>query len=70
VKTDPDLLEQLYPTIEWRSPVRIARTDGVERWCCRICIAQKGLRALDLERVGFETSWEAVQHIELEHGRQ
>lgn len=66
---DDEIVESLYPQIEWRQPITIARTDGVTRLCCRLCIAHGGMRATELEGVGFETRAEYDQHMATVHPR-
>jgi hypothetical protein len=59
-------LEQTFPSIEWRKPIRVERTDGLTRYACRFCIARRGLKARELE--SEFTSEEAVlAHVAAEH---
>jgi len=59
-------LEQRFPTIDWREPIRVQRMDGIVRYACRFCIAQRGLKAQELESQ-FISPEAVVEHIEREH---
>jgi hypothetical protein len=64
-------LAERFPWIEWREPIRVTVSDNpggpVHRWCCRICIARKGMRGEDLEAVGYIERGSCVEHIRHEH---
>lgn len=61
-------LVSLYPAIEWDAPLRASVPDrGVTRLTCRFCIALNGLKASELEQVGFATEEEFREHFDDEH---
>jgi len=47
--------EREWPEIPWRTPVPVTgfASDGliVRRFACRICIAEKGLKGIDVEKL-------------------
>jgi hypothetical protein len=62
-------LEISFPFIAWRSPVMV-RAENVARLCCRYCMAQRGLAANEVKRVGFETTDEFERHLAAAHPRR
>lgn len=56
-------LEAHWPAVPWRKPVPVKAPDG-RRFCCRICVAQRGLKAEEILEVGFESEAEAQRHID------
>jgi hypothetical protein len=58
--------EDLWPGIAWREPIKIIRTDGIVRYGCRLCIAEKGLKGRDIPSL-WETPEEASAHIQTAH---
>lgn len=59
-------LENRFPSLPWREPIRVQRIDGLVRYACRFCIAQKGLKAKELEHQ-FQTPEAVTEHIQREH---
>lgn len=55
-----------WPAVPWREPIKVKRTDGVERWGCRLCIAAHGLLGRDIDKL-WETFDEVLEHIEERH---
>jgi len=46
MRAEPQSLAALalaFPWINWREPVSIMFTDGIRRYACRVCVAQRGL---------------------------
>lgn len=59
-------LERDHPQIDWREPIAIT-LPGARGYACRICIANDGLAASEVERV--EADAEVVRrHIVEAHG--
>lgn len=46
-----ELLEGRWPAIAWREPILIMRTDGAKGWACRVCIANVGFMARDIDKL-------------------
>lgn len=61
-------LEEQFDEIPWREAMPVKLAGGVSRLCCRYCIANHGLRAADVGRVGFATKAEFEEHLRREHG--
>jgi hypothetical protein len=62
------LLEQSYPTINWREPVAVKWLGhGYEgnKFACRVCVAHFGLK--DSSTHQWETRAEAEEHIKRVH---
>jgi len=60
--------EDLWPQIPWREPIKIRLAGtGIERWACRLCIAERGLKAYEVEGL-WEQEEEALAHVQ-SHGR-
>jgi len=64
--TDFEELERRWPTIRWRLPITVTRTEGVTRYACRACIASYGLRGADVHQL-YETPELVLEHIEAFH---
>lgn len=58
--------EKRFPSIPWRTPLTVYRS-GVMRLCCRFCIAKFGLKASELETVGFKTEEDLTKHLNEAH---
>jgi hypothetical protein len=59
--------EERFPYIAWRMPQKVT-VPGQGTWlACRICIAEKGLKAEDLPDVGFTTQEQFEAHLAQEH---
>lgn len=63
-------LRKNHPTIVWDKPIR-AKVPHllVERFCCRYCIAQKGIADTEVGQKGFTTESEFREHITEVHHR-
>lgn len=63
-----DVLRLSYKQIPWDKPmpVTVIGGDGKERFVCRYCVAQKGLRAADVPVSGM-THAGCLDHIAQEH---
>jgi len=62
--TDLDFIKQ-YPSIEWSKPIEILTPKG-KGWSCRLCIAHKGLKADETDRL-FKNYGKFFQHLRDEH---
>jgi hypothetical protein len=58
-------LEATYPTIAWREPVKVVMQEG-SGLGCRVCIAQRGLRGDEPERL-FVTRADYDAHFAQSH---
>jgi hypothetical protein len=59
-------LERRWPAIAWREPIHVERTDGAEGWACRVCIANVGLMARDIDKL-WRSPDEVREHLALCH---
>ena len=62
-----DSLRERFPAIAWDEPQPVTVGD-LTRLTCRYCTAIYGLKAVDLERVGFRTREEWAEHLREAHG--
>lgn len=59
-------LESDYPGIEWREPIPVRHPGGEQRYACRICIAQNGLKGSEVYKL-WKTPELAREHIKEAH---
>jgi hypothetical protein len=61
-------LEERFTAIQWRVPVSVT-VGARSRLCCRICIANFGLKAAELETVAYCFDDEAgfIEHLKSQH---
>lgn len=60
-------LEEQWPTIKWREPLRVTAVN-VSGYACRVCIAREGLKGSELHERLFATAEECSRHLWREHG--
>jgi hypothetical protein len=60
-------LEISYPSVPWREPIKVTRTDGARGYACRFCIAMKGLKADEIPNLA-PYAYLVREHILLDHG--
>jgi hypothetical protein len=58
--------EDLYPWIPWRTPLCASPLDGAALWVCRLCVADHGLRAQDVDLV-WPTADAVARHLATAH---
>lgn len=58
-------LRDSYPEIEWDEPVKVTVGAIGQWWVCRICIAQHGLKAAEIDATPFAfiSPEEALEYI-------
>lgn len=58
-------LRDRYPEIEWDEPVRVTVGSIGQWWVCRVCIAQYGLKAseIDVTPFAFVQERDAIKHV-------
>jgi hypothetical protein len=61
-------LRQRFPSIPWREPIAIRVTIGAWGLACRICIAQRGLRADQVSDLPKTPEAHARHLAEAHHG--
>lgn len=62
-------LEQLYPWVRWREPIKVTDARMRTHFACRVCIALNGLNETDVTRQPrTKREWEA--HFALAHGKR
>jgi hypothetical protein len=62
-----DDLRRRYPHIEWDRPIKVEVLGGPTRMCCRICIAEQGIRGHEVADRGFDTFEDFQDHLERVH---
>ncbi len=56
-----------YPEIDWTTPQPVTVLGWLTRLTCRYCTALNGLKARELDRVGFSTLEDWRAHVDREH---
>jgi hypothetical protein len=62
-------LREYLPEVDWDTPIRVSVAGVADRWVCRYCIAQRGLKAESITMTPFAfTSFDdCVAHITRKH---
>ena len=61
------LMRRMFPAIKWDEPIKITVIGKHPLFCCRLCIADRGLKATDVDKEGFETAELFQQHYQHAH---
>lgn len=68
--THDKLMRRMFPSIQWDEPIKITVMGKNPLFCCRLCIANRGLKATDVDKQGFQTTEAFHQHYGETHAEQ